>query len=95
MEDRPFERRTEIVLGRGALARVPALVGDRVFLVTDPGVVAAGHAARLEILLRDADAEVHAQLAHVGVSPFLAVHDLRKGAARGPTSHGEVPIPQF
>ena len=59
MEDRPFERRTEIVLGRGALARVPALVGDRVFLVTDPGVVAAGHAARLEILLRDAGAGVH------------------------------------
>ena len=39
--------RTEVVRGEGALARVPGIVAGRVFLVTDPGVVAAGHADRV------------------------------------------------
>lgn len=59
MEARAFELQTKIVLGAGALAEVPALVGDRVFVVTDPGIVAAGHFDRLVELLQAAGVEVH------------------------------------
>lgn len=51
--------RTEVVRGEGALARVPGIVAGRVFLVTDPGVVAAGHADRLQGLLESDRIEVH------------------------------------
>ena len=43
MTDRALQRHTKILIGRGAIAQVPSLVGERVLLVTDPGIVAAGH----------------------------------------------------
>ncbi len=53
-----FRPRPRIVFGVGTLDRLPGLVreygGQRVLLVTDPGVVRAGHAARAEALLKAA-----------------------------------------
>ncbi len=53
-----FTPRTRLVFGPGTVARVGTLTraagGRRVLLVTDPGLVAAGHAGRVECLLRDA-----------------------------------------
>ena len=47
-----FSLRTRIVFGLGAVERVGSLVreleAERVFLVTDPGIVAAGHVERTE-----------------------------------------------
>jgi alcohol dehydrogenase len=60
----PFDStiRTRLVFGPGAVARVGELArelgGSRVLLVTDPGLVAAGHADRVTGLLRSADLEV-------------------------------------
>jgi alcohol dehydrogenase len=60
----PFDStiRTRLVFGPGAVARVGELArelgGSRVLLVTDPGLVAAGHADRVTALLRAADLEV-------------------------------------
>lgn len=61
---RPFERegKTRLVYGPGALARLPELVrglgGRRVLLVSDRGLVAAGHAPRAGELLRAAGVAV-------------------------------------
>jgi len=61
---RPFERegKTRVVYGPGALTRLPELVrgfgARRVLLVSDPGLVEAGHAPRAEELLRAAGVTV-------------------------------------
>lgn len=51
-----YQPRTRIVFGAGVLSRLGDLAREfevsRVLVVTDPGIVAAGHAARAEDLLR-------------------------------------------
>ena len=53
-----FQPRTRIVFGPGSIDRLGELVGEysgkRVLLVTDPGIVAAGHVARAEASLTKA-----------------------------------------
>ncbi|MHC4993231.1 MAG: iron-containing alcohol dehydrogenase, partial [Planctomycetota bacterium] len=53
-----FHPRTRIVFGAGVVERVGEVVreagGTRVLLVTDPGIVAAGHAGRVHELLESA-----------------------------------------
>jgi len=67
-----FAARTRIVFGPGVLARAGAfardLGGRRVFLVTDPGLVAAGHAERAAAALRAAGCEL-ATFADVSEDP--------------------------
>ena len=57
-----FSLRTRIVFGPDVVDRVGSLVAElgarRVFLVTDPGIVAAGHVERTEKALVDAGIEV-------------------------------------
>lgn len=57
-----FQPRTRIVFGAGTLARLGDLSresgGERVLLVTDPGLVAAGHAGRAADILRASGIEV-------------------------------------
>ncbi len=57
-----FSLATRIVFGRDVVDRVGVLARElgvsRVFLVTDPGIVAAGHAERTELALREAQLEV-------------------------------------
>ena len=61
-----YQQRTRVVFGAGAIARLGELArelgGTRVLVVTDPGVVAVGHAARAVSALRGAglDATVFA-----------------------------------
>jgi alcohol dehydrogenase len=54
--------RTRIIFGEGAIQQAGKVVQawdvKRVLLVTDPGIVAAGHASRLSQILRDAGMEV-------------------------------------
>ena len=59
MDAQEHERKTEIVRGIGAMGQVPAIVDGRAFLVTDRGLVEAGHAARLQGALESAGVEVH------------------------------------
>lgn len=59
MTSRDFALHTRLMLGQGSLARVPEIVDGDVFLVTDPGVVAAGHPARLESLFAAKGIAVH------------------------------------
>lgn len=47
----PIAVRTNLISGQGSLAEITEIVDRRVFLVTDPGIIAAGHVARLEALL--------------------------------------------
>src|SRR5271157_793294 len=57
-----YQPRTRIVFGVGAVERVGELAAElaakRVLLVTDPGIVSAGHAARVTRLLESAGLEV-------------------------------------
>lgn len=57
-----YAPRTRLVFGAGCVERLGSLArevgGRRVFLVTDPGLVAVGHVARAEASLRAAGAEV-------------------------------------
>ena len=46
--DQPISVRTNLVSGQGSLRDAAEIVDGRVFLITDPGIVAAGHVARLE-----------------------------------------------
>jgi alcohol dehydrogenase len=50
-----FQPRTRVIFGNNSVERVGELVRDlggrRVLLVTDPGIVAAGHAGRVQLLL--------------------------------------------
>ena len=41
---------TRLISGQGSLAEAANIADGRVFLVTDPGIVAAGHVARLEAM---------------------------------------------
>ena len=67
-----FAPRTRIVYGAGTLARLGELAREldarRVLLVTDAGLVAAGHAARAERALREAGCEL-ATFAEVATDP--------------------------
>lgn len=60
----PFDKqsRTRLVFGCGSVARIGEFVGElggrRVLVVTDPGIVQAGHPSRVCELLRRAGAEV-------------------------------------
>jgi len=49
--DQPISLRTNLISGQGALREAAELVDGSVLLVTDPGIVAAGHVDRLEALL--------------------------------------------
>jgi alcohol dehydrogenase len=57
-----YQPRTRVVFGAGALSRLGELArefgAERVLVVTDPGIAAAGHAARAEDLLRAAGMSV-------------------------------------
>ena len=57
-----FPSRTRLVFGAGSVARVGALAGElaakRVLLVTDAGIVAAGHAGRVQRNLEGSGARV-------------------------------------
>ena len=57
-----IETRRRIVFGEGVMARVGTLAAawevERILLVTDPGIVSAGHAERLADILRDASLHV-------------------------------------
>lgn len=57
-----YQPRTRLVFGTHAIEKVGALAaelsGKRILLVTDKGIVAAGHAARVEHLLRAAGLDV-------------------------------------
>lgn len=46
--DQPISVRTNLISGQGSLRDAAEIVDGRVFLITDPGIVAAGHVARLE-----------------------------------------------
>lgn len=59
---------TEIVFGAGAVERVTELAGPRAFVVTDPGIVDAGHVTRLESILAAAGVEF-ARFDHVTENP--------------------------
>ncbi len=63
MEGIDFQPRTRLVFGRGAVARLGELArglkGTRVLVVSDPGVVAAGHFQRGLDSLLQAGLEVH------------------------------------
>lgn len=58
-----FALRTEIVFGTGSIRQLGELVrrhdGQRVLLVTDPGIVRAGHVPRAEAILKAAGLDVH------------------------------------
>ena len=57
-----YSPRTKLVFGAGAVERVGQLVNElpasKVLLVTDPGIVSAGHAARVSRLLENASLKV-------------------------------------
>jgi len=57
-----IETRPRIVFGEGVMARVGTLAAawevERILLVTDPGIVSAGHAEHLADILRDASLHV-------------------------------------
>ncbi len=73
-----YAARTRLVFGAGALARLGELVrglgARRVWLVTDSGLVAAGHAARAEAVLEAAGCEraTHAEVAEDPDAPSVA-----------------------
>jgi alcohol dehydrogenase len=84
-----YKPRTRLVFGMGAVEQLGALAhelgGSRVLLVTDPGLVKAGHAPRIERLLRDAGletttfAEVHENPSTIDVDRCLQAartHDI-------------------
>ncbi len=58
MDDAELVQTTQIVRGPGALREVADIAAGRVFLVTDRGLVAAGHADRLRDLLETAGVDV-------------------------------------
>ena len=72
LADFDFAPRTRLVFGAGSLAKLGALAAGlgarRVLLVTDPGLIKAGHAARAEATLHAAGCEL-ASFAEVGEDP--------------------------
>jgi alcohol dehydrogenase len=83
----PFEHntRTRIVFGDGCAERIGALAVEigtrRVLLVTDPGIVRAGHVERIEKLLKSAGLKV-AVFDRVHENPTTSDVDLCVDAAR-------------
>ncbi len=67
-----FQPRTRVIFGHGALDRVGDLAGElgfrRSLVVADPGIVAAGHAARLVSVLDQSRIDIHLT-SDVGVNP--------------------------
>lgn len=55
----PLAVHTQLISGQGSLAEIKELADGRVFVVTDRGLVAAGHVARLEALLGESADVVH------------------------------------
>ena len=57
-----YSPRTKLIFGAGAIARIGELAKElpatKVLLVTDPGIVSAGHAARVTQLLETAGLKV-------------------------------------
>ena len=80
-----FQPRTRIVFGAGAIEQLGELVrengGARVLLVTDPGIVAAGHVQRAESSLAAAGVHV-ARFDRVVENPTVEVVDACVAAAR-------------
>ena len=72
-----FTLRTRMVYGPGAAENTGSLARDlgarRVFLVTDPGIVAEGYADHVESVLKDSDIEV---LRHDDVRPNPTTADV-------------------
>ncbi|MEZ6016288.1 MAG: iron-containing alcohol dehydrogenase [Planctomycetota bacterium] len=77
------DEKTRVVEGAGALAQLGvharALGGARVFLVSDPGVVRAGHGPRAAALLRAAGLTVQ-EFSEVGENP--STEDVARGLER-------------
>ena len=59
MDSRPFSIRTELISGQGCLDEITDITEGRVFLVTDPGIVAAGHVTRIEKLFANCGIACH------------------------------------
>ena len=80
-----FQPRTRIVFGAGAIEQLGELVrqygGTRVLLVTDPGIVAAGHVQRAENSLAAAGVHV-ARFDRVVENPTTEVVDACVAVAR-------------
>ena len=80
-----FQPRTRVIFGHGALDGVGDLAGElgfrRSLVVADPGIVAAGHAARLVSVLGESRIDIHLT-SDVGVTPD------REMVERGATRHG-------
>lgn len=80
-----YQPRTRVLFGPGALARVGELARElgarRVLLVTDPGIVAAGHVPRAEDLLRQ-HVEAVARFDGVRENPDTACVDACLAVAR-------------
>ncbi len=75
------DERTRVIEASGGLARLGALAaelgGSRVMVVSDPGVAAAGHAARAAEVLRSAGLEVEL---HIDVAENPKSSDVAKAA---------------
>jgi alcohol dehydrogenase len=80
-----FALRTEVLFGPGTLGQLGEIAvaqgGRRILLVTDPGIVAAGHADRAASILRSAGLEV-AVFDRVVENPTTAVVEACTAAAR-------------
>lgn len=50
MDPQPIPVETNLISGQGSLEQAAQIADGRVFLVTDPGIVAAGHVAKLEAI---------------------------------------------
>ncbi|MGK0262153.1 MAG: alcohol dehydrogenase, partial [Planctomycetota bacterium] len=50
MDPQPIQVGTNLISGQGSLEQVAGIADQRVLLVTDPGIVAAGHVERLEAM---------------------------------------------
>lgn len=63
MQDFDFNLRTRMVCGAGSLSRIGDLAGElgtrRALVVTDPGIIAAGHVGRALDALKAANIETH------------------------------------
>ena len=59
MDPQPIAAGTNLISGKGSLEQVADLADQSVWLVTDPGIVAAGHVARLEQLFAAKGTKCH------------------------------------
>lgn len=86
METFDYQPRTRLLFGEGVLQRLPEVIqeldGRRILLVTDPGIEEAGHADRVERLLRGPDRRV-LRFDRVRENPDTRCVDACVEAARG------------